>query len=289
MSEPKLHHYVPQFYLKLFSDQSGRIWVWDKKSRNVFQTTSNRVAAGTHFYRIPEFVGTEVDPLFLEKDLAAFEGKAASIFHECIDLFDTMKPMDCLQMEDDDRWTLSYFIAIQFLRTSEQRDILALFALENGSHKDGFSEEEKINLHAQMLCSGGLVESIAERIFGSIWIYARNRTSTPFWTSDNPVAFKTGDNRMWLKGPGIFSSGSYVVFPITPSYVLYCKEPEYWSAIKGADSCLSPVELTDEMVQHENAGQVFMATRHVISAFKEFSWAEEFAKSIGTDIYAPRG
>ena len=288
MSEPKLHHYVPQFYLKYFCDQSGRIWVWDKKSQKVFQTTSSRVAAGTHFYRVPEFIGTEVDPLFLENDLAKLEGKTASILRSCIELFDTMQPMDYLDIEDEDRWTLSSFIAVQFLRTSEQRDIFALFALENGSYKSGISEEEKTNLHAQMLCSGGLVESIAQRIFGSIWIYARNRTNTPFWTSDNPVAFKTGDNRMWLKGPGIFSSGSYVVFPLTPSYVLYCKEPKHWASIKKIDSCLSPVPFTDEMVQHENSGQVFMATRHVISAFKEFSWAEEFVKSIGTDIYAPK-
>lgn len=287
MSEPKLHHYVPRFYLKYFCDQSNRFWVWDKNSQRVFCTSPHKVAAGTHFYRVPQFIGTEVDPLFLEKDLASLETKASQILQICSVLLEAMEPLQYLQMHDEERWTLSSFIAVQFLRTAEQRDILALFALENGFYKDGLSQEEKINLHAQMLCSGGLVEKIAQRVFDSIWIYARNRTSTPLWTSDNPVAFKTGDNRMWLKGPGIFSSGSYVVFPITPSYVLYCKEPEYWSAMSELDSCLSPVDLTDEMVQHENAGQVFMATRHVISIFNEFSWADEFVKSIGTDMYAP--
>jgi len=98
MSEPKLHHYVPQFYLKYFCDQSDRIWVWDKKSQKAFQTTSNRVAAGTHFYRVPEFIGTEVDPLFLENDLANLEGKAASILRSCIELFATMQPMDYLDI-----------------------------------------------------------------------------------------------------------------------------------------------------------------------------------------------
>lgn len=286
MSDPKLHHYVPQFYLKYFCDQSEHLWVWDKISRKVFRTYSNRVAAGNYFYRVPEFIETDVDPLFLEKDLAALESCAANVLQSCAASFDKMEPLDYLQMKDEDRWLLSSFIAVQFLRTAEQRDILALFALEKGFYKDGLSKNEKINLHAQMLCSGGLVESLTQRVFESIWIYARNRTSTPLWTSDNPVAFKTGDNRMWLKGPGVFYSGSYVVFPLTPSYVLYCKEPKYWSAIREMDSCISPVELTDEMVKHENAGQVFMATRHVISAFNEFSWADDFVKSIGTDIYA---
>lgn len=287
MSEPKLHHYVPRFYLKFFCDQSDRFWVWDKNSGKVFRTAPNKVAAGTHFYRVPQFIGTEVDPLFLEKDLASLEAKASAILQTCAVLLDEMKPLQYLQMDDEERWVLSSFIAVQFLRTAEQRDILALFALKNGFYKDGLSQEEKVNLHAQMLCSGGLVEEIAQRVFDSIWIYARNRTSTPFWTSDNPVAFKTGDNRMWLKGPGIFSSGSYVVFPITPSYVLYCKEPQYWSALRELDTCLSPVDLTDEMVQHENAGQVFMATRHVLSISNKFFWADEFVKSIGTDMYAP--
>jgi hypothetical protein len=287
MSEPKLHHYVPRFYLKFFCDQSDRFWVWDKNSGKIFRAAPGKVAAGTHFYRVPQFIGTEVDPLFLEKDLASLEAKAAAILQTCAVLLDTMEPLQYLQMGDEERWVLSSFIAVQFLRTAEQRDILALFALKNGFYKDGLSQEEKVNLHAQMLCSGGLVEKIAQRVFDSIWMYARNRTSTPFWTSDNPVSFKTGDNRMWLKGPGIFSSGSYVVFPITPSYVLYCNEPQYWSALSELDTCLSPVDLTDEMVQHENAGQVFMATRHVLSISNEFAWADEFVKSIGTDMYAP--
>lgn len=288
VAEPKLHHYVPRFYLRYFCDSSDRLWVWDKMSRKVYQTSPNGVAAQTHFYRVPEFIGSEVDPLFLEKGLSALEGDAAAILDQCVEQLASSAAFERIEMSDDDRWTLSSFLAVQFLRTAEQRDILSLFVEQSGSYKDVISDDEKINLHAQMLCSGGLVESIGDRIFESIWIYARNQTGTPLWTSDNPVAFKTGDNRRWLKGPGILSSGSYVVFPLTPEYVLYCKEPKHWSAIQKLDSTLSPVALTDEMVQHENSGQIFMATRHVIASVEEFSWADEFVTSIGTDLYAPK-
>jgi hypothetical protein len=287
MSDPKLHHYVPRFYLKNFCDPSGRLWVWDKVSRKVYPSSPEKVAAGTYFYRVPEFIGTDVDPLFLEKDLADLEGRAAVIFEEFIPLLDTMKPLQFLQMGGDERWTISSYMAVQFLRTADQRDILEFIALSNGFYKDGITTEEKVNLHAYMLCAGGLIEKISKRIYDSIWMYARNGTKTPFWTSDNPVAFKTADNKMWLKGPGILSKGSYVVFPITPNYVLYCHEREYWSRLEELDTALSPVQLTDEMVQHENAGQVFMATRHLLSRFNEFSWANEFVESIGTDKYAP--
>ncbi|GAG26588.1 unnamed protein product [marine sediment metagenome] len=57
--------------------------------------------------------------------------------------------------------------------------------------------------------------------------------------------------------------------------------------MKDLDCCLSPVKLTSEMIDHENAGQVFMATLFVISSKNDFSFAEEFVKTIGTDIYAP--
>lgn len=257
-------------------------------SRKVYQSSVNGVAAQTHFYRVPEFIGSEVDPLFLEKGLSLLEGDAAAILDPCVEQLVSAAAFERIEMSDDDRRTLSSFLAVQFLRTAEQRDILSLFAEQSGSYKDVVSDDEKINLHAQMLCSGGLVELIGDRIFESIWVYARNQTGIPFWTSDNPVAFKTGDNQRWLKGPGILSSGSYVVFPLTPEYVLYCKEPKHWSAIQKLDSMLSPVALTDEMVQHENSGQIFMATRHVIASGEEFSWADEFVTSIGTDLYAPK-
>jgi len=288
MNAPKLHHYVPQFYLKCFSDEKEQFWVWDKKTEKKFKTKSNGVAAGTHFYRVPEFIGTNVDPLFLERQLSQLEGMAAQVTQVWFETLGSMSPMDQLMLSPDDRWSISFFLSVQFLRTAEQRDILELFALEHGRYENGVSTDEKVNLHAQMLCSGGLVEDIANHINKCIWIFGRNHPGIPFWTSDNPAAFKTGDNRMWLKGPGIMSPGSYLVFPLSPHYVLYCKEPTYWAKIKQLDCRLSPVEFTSDMVEHENSGQVFNATRFVISPENDFGFATEFAPTIGTDIYAPK-
>ena len=30
VSEPRLHHFVPQFYLRRFCDDSGRLWAWNR-------------------------------------------------------------------------------------------------------------------------------------------------------------------------------------------------------------------------------------------------------------------
>ena len=86
MKNPKLHHYVSQFYLKLFCDESKRLWVWDKSSRKVYRTTPRSVASQTYFYRVPEFIGTDVDPLCLEKDLSSLEDDAANLLAQLIPL-----------------------------------------------------------------------------------------------------------------------------------------------------------------------------------------------------------
>jgi hypothetical protein len=93
---------------------------------------------------------------------------------------------------------------------------------------------------------------------------------------------------MWLK-TGFLSKGTYVVFPLSPTIVLYCHERAYWKKIAAMDNTISPVEFTDRMVEHENAGQVFMASRFVLSPMDDFEFAREFAPSIGTNKYASDG
>jgi hypothetical protein len=287
MSIPKLHHYVPRFYLNYFADSNEQFWIWNKDSESVFKGNPYGVAAENHFYRIPEFIGTETDPLFLERNLALLEGKVARILKDWFERLDKLSPMEELDIDEETRHTISYFIAVQFFRTAEQRDILTLFAETKGGYVGPISSDEKIDLHTYFLCTSELVFDVTSRIEQSIWMFGRNNSEVPFWTSDNPICFKTGDNKMWLKGPGIMSEGTYAVYPLSPKYVLYCKEPTFWNDIKIMNNKLSPVEFDSDMVEHENAGQVFSAKRFVISAEDKFSFAREFVKTIGTNIYAP--
>jgi hypothetical protein len=281
MNVPKLHHYVPRFYLKSFADKKEQFWVWNKLSKKIFKGNPYAVAAENHFYRIPEFIDTETDPLFLEYDLAKLEGAASTILKNWTESLELMSPMDELDISDEDRHIISYFIAIQFFRTAEQRDILAIFSESKDIYKTKISAEEKINLHAYFLCTSDLVMDMTKRIEESIWLFAKNVSTVPLWTSDNPVCFKTSDNKMWLKGPGIMSEGTYAVYPLNSKFVMYCKEPTFWSDIKMINNRLSPVELDSDMVEHENAGQVFSATRFVISSDQDFLFANEFCKTIG--------
>ena len=202
MVAPKLHHYVPQFYLRRFTD-NGRFWVFDKLKQTVFQTDPSKVAAETHFYRIPAFASTDADPLLFEKFFLEVEGAAATITELWFERLDNATLGEKVLIGRDERWWMSRYIALQHLRTPEQRDILALSASQSRVYSQQLSKSECTNLHAQMLagdgaelCEHGSVRDVADQLYNSIWVFGRNTTSTPFFTSDNPIVIRTSNPAM---------------------------------------------------------------------------------------------
>ncbi len=76
-AEPRRQHFVPQFYLRGFAGDKGRLFVVDRPSKKTFRTAPKNVAAERDFNRI-EVHG--MDPNAVEKALAEFEGKVAPAF-----------------------------------------------------------------------------------------------------------------------------------------------------------------------------------------------------------------
>lgn len=286
MNSPKLHHYVPQFHLRRFLDSAGRLWAWDKQADRVFPTSPSSIAAGTQFYRLTQYEADGHDPLTLEKQFSQLEGDVSGITTQWLEWLDVMEPLDVVPIPRINRKIVALHLAAQFLRTADTREILsALIEADRGAP---VSEHELRETHTELIWSEQTVELLARRFRRSIWIFARNQSATPLITSDNPVAFRTGDNRQWLRA-GILSLGTYLVYPLSPRIVLYChpREGKFRKLGKFADR-LSPVALSDEMVESENSGQVFMASRFVFSNRATFDEERAFAKTIGTDVYADR-
>lgn len=284
MTDPRRHHYVPQFHQRRFTGADGRLWVWDKSADRVFQTTPGSIAVEADFYRLHELEKRGRDPFIMEKRLSGMEGQMSLITEHWLGWLRTVAPGERIEIPPPNRDIVSRFMAVQFLRTADTRDVLG--AIQATYHPDKLlSKEERTGLHTELMWELAIVDLIAGHIREAIWIFARNTTSTPFTTSDNPVAFRTKDNAMWLK-VGFVAEGTYAVYPLAPDIVMFCHEREYWKKIAQLDGCLSPFSLTDEMVQSENSGQVFMASRFVISPINDFAFAREFAKTIGTDTYA---
>lgn len=261
MNEPKLHHYVPQFYLCRFRDASDRLWAWDRDNDRVFATTPRSVAAEQSFYHLEYYANQGHDPLTMEKQFAALEQEVAAITAEWLSRIREGEPGSEIPIPDVNRDLVSLFLGLQFLRTADTRETLSAFA---SSPSDApLSESERRMLHVDALWDDSLVNLFSDRVRSAIWMFGLNGTAVPFVTSDNPVAFRTSDNAMWLKA-GVLSAGTYVVYPLAPDVVMYCHPPEEpWSRLASFDSCISPVPFKPEMVESENSGQVFMASRFV--------------------------
>ena len=75
-NEPRRHHYVSQFYLKLFSESNEQIHVVDVNDRRHFMTGSRAIAAQTNFNRI-NIEGHDRNEI--ERFLCEIERKAATV------------------------------------------------------------------------------------------------------------------------------------------------------------------------------------------------------------------
>lgn len=287
MTDPKLHHYVPQFHLRRFADESGRLWAWDKRTDRIFRTSPTGIAAETQFYRLTQYEADGHDPLVMEKQLAEMESEVSLITDQWLAWLSQMKPLDRLPIPRMNRWIVARYLAVQMLRTLDTRALLsAMVELDRGVRVE---EHEARELHTELMWDPHIVEHFAARFRRSVWVFARNDSATPFVTSDNPVAFRSPDNRQWLRSL-VLVPGAYLVFAISPRVVLYChpRIGPFRKLSKFADR-LSPVMLDHNMVESENSGQVFMASRFVLSSQANFDAERAFAPTIGTDAFAPVG
>lgn len=284
VTEPKLHHYVPQFHLRRFADKSGRLWAWDKQRDRIFQTSPVGVAAEKQFYRLTQHEAEGHDPLAMEKQLSAIEGEVSLITNQWLEWLPEMKPLDKLPIPRINRRIIAHYIAVQMLRTLDTRELLsAMVELDSGEPVDAGEARE---LHTELMWDPRIMEQFAKRFRSSTWVFARNDSATPLVTSDNPVAFRSPDNRQWMRSL-VLVPGAYLVFAMSPSVVLYCyPRVKPFHKLGKFANCLSPVVLDDKMVASENSGQVFMASRFVLSNRPDFEAERAFLPTIGTDIYA---
>ena len=80
----RAQHYVPQFYLRRFSNQQSRIWCYDKKDDKVFEPHANKVALETDFYELESSPKVHVPANMIEKALSCHEGYWAPMFQPLI-------------------------------------------------------------------------------------------------------------------------------------------------------------------------------------------------------------
>ena len=275
MTKLGLHHYVPRFYLARFVDATGKLWVFDKNIHRVFQATPDKVAAENGFYNVQHLIPLGEDPALMEKQLADLESEVSNITANWLHLLRTSRKVE---IPTANRGIIALFLALQALRTAEYRAILVQFARALRGLEYDAVERDTESLHTAIMWDEELVNKMSEKIADCIWVFAENDNEQPFYTSDHLVSVKSGDNRQWLLGPRVFDRGMYVVYPLSPRWILYCYDRHAWGALAKFDASVSPVEFTTDMVNHENSGQVGRSHRFIFSNSPDFGFAGEYLK-----------
>ena len=134
MSKVLNQHYVPQSYLKYFSYDRNKIFVFDKFSQKTFRTNVRNVASERAFYDFPDVTQSEniqnIEQFFsgLEKKQNKFlkhlQKKIYKIFELRLNSKHIGKVYSVKVITKEQRKDLAYVIAIQFLRTREFRNFI---------------------------------------------------------------------------------------------------------------------------------------------------------------------
>jgi len=112
-SEPKLHHYVPQFLLRRFANDQEQVLTIDRKTKDSFPQSISKAAARTGFYKILNDDGSTDNRV--EEALGKIESRAATASAKLVD-------EGIFPLGDEDRDAIAAFTALQYVRTPSVRD-----------------------------------------------------------------------------------------------------------------------------------------------------------------------
>ncbi|MCJ7667075.1 MAG: DUF4238 domain-containing protein [Anaerolineae bacterium] len=286
MSRAVKQHYVPQFYLKRFTQDSEQLFVFDKFTKTSFRTNIGNIAGERCFYDIPPgIVAEDVDPQIVEKTFSELETYFSNAVDDLLRTVDAGKKIDSDQKQD-----ISLLIMIQYFRTPEFRTLYTAL-VEQGAkalldmmvkiEMPGVSpdkyyvrlDEKKLLLEQAMFMFDPTTLNVFVRaLTNHIWLVGVNETRQPLYTSDSPVVKKAHTQHP----PGFASEGIEIAFPITPKHVLVLCERTFFRTLAKLD-CRS-VSLKAGNVTYYNSLQVFQSYRQIYCPSDKFSLARKICK-----------
>lgn len=289
MNESKMHHYVPQAYLKFFAKQEllcgkERYWlsVYDKKSYKQYPLNVSNAAAEKYYNRLKlsECIlpPPESDPLYYEKKyIDLIEGRLPNIIRNLMARC-TLSVKGARVLTPAVKDDLANLIIVQSLRTPDVRSYLGKIG-EKSYHQimttarwlvaqipdeirrtDQMARLDKLVYTDEFKKSGHLLcTTDPERLTGiknaliedHIWIIYRNMTGCRCITSDVPVVFFGLDDRSVGFGTnGIAQPTTVIIMPLTPEYLV---------AIYHADSLVGQyTDLNDQCISLDYSKKRFI-------------------------------
>ncbi|MCW2358842.1 MULTISPECIES: DUF4238 domain-containing protein [Bradyrhizobium] len=296
------HHYVPQFYLRGFTDEKGQLLVTDRPSEKTFRTDPKNVAAQRDFNAV-SIEG--VDPQAVEKGLAEFEGKVAPALER-------IKTATSLSAKADrellmslicglairnprQRATINDFVseiaqavAEMALATKERWDSQVAQMKADGAWDDStnvtfedmqkFIKARNYKIEVAKEFNIGVEieqhERLLEHISARKWQIVKAKDgSGGFVTTDVPICLRWSDNMdHGMFGPGFGVPGTQVIFPLSSKLALM-------GSFEGQENTVEADVFT---VGSMNSIIISNARRQVYSQDYNFSYMRPFPEEIGS-------
>jgi len=232
----KRHHYLPEFYLKGFINQSNKpkIWIYEKGNPNIICSTPKNIAVQAHYYSYNTPEGN--------KDTDSFESFFSKIEAKIPTIFKNIREQK--NLNDEEKAWFSIFLGFSITRVPNYRKnieditaniikkILRTSAFDanksgmqiEGLHKFILNDEYNITIKNPEYSLGMIVDHAFE--FGRIlnlmkWSFLIATQDYKFITSDNPVFIHNpAYYRNSLYSGGLLSKNIQVTFSISKEIAL---------------------------------------------------------------------
>lgn len=229
MSEPRKHHYVPQFYQRGFiADKSNRIWVYQKAlspRRYGVKKTGMRI----DLYAFRDKDG-QTDFGTVERQLARIDDQAAKIIQ---------KLENEKALTDEDRMRLCRFVSVMWRRTPKHMDHVNKTAIEllpkalepfdelrDQLSPEARAEVERIRREYSakppdfLFAHNVLRDSAFEQLMYQMdWAFFKASASKEFLTCDDPAR---------INAAGLQNKDGLILFPLSRKLFLQCKWDSGW-------------------------------------------------------------
>jgi Protein of unknown function (DUF4238) len=259
-------HYVPEFYLKYFSQNGKQIFVYDKVVQKSFSSSISSIASQQEFY-------VNTDKKSIEDEIGIVESETGIILKELIEL---LVSNQFKTITGNQRDTLIRFIWLQMNRTLESRiDIGSIlprlfskladepFELEV---KEILSQREVADNHIDFIQSHKTNEFALEMLADRNFIIVKNETSTDFLTSDEPVV----THLHWEIGPKVYE----IFLPITPRFGIWIVPKNMYKELDAADNILYSLTEVQNILFY-NYHQIYHSTRQIFSKTGDFEYVRQ--------------
>jgi len=307
MGEYKKQHYVPQVYLRRFTAEGERLYVFDKlhpdPTLRIRRSKVRDIAHENDFYDIiPEVLKPEFRPdhnrKMIENLLVRFDAELGSEVEHLVKAVRKGRRIDNYH-----RARLARALGIQAVRTRDARDTIAEL-IQQGYEvivrdltERNFPGEghlaPKVQIkpgfiqvyHARYMLEAG-IKTIGKAFVSHTWIIGVNKTQQPLYTSDQPVVRFAHIDDANFSNEGFASPGIEVAFPLDSEHLLIMRD---WRAPDGSRTYDGSIaDLSEDNVDFYNRMQVEQSRRQIYCRDDAFDLVSQMC-AVDPELTAPTG